>query len=96
MAAKKASYTPLSNQEYVRLENMVYGYNTKYKEGFLPEEQQELLENFPSINLEEYYETLGVNTCIMKEGKFVTYHCDVLTAIVCSLERRDKRLEEWD
>jgi len=87
----------LSKKEYKNLVKLVYEFKTKHKEGFLPMEQEALLKQFPNINMNKYYDALQCVTCEMdSEGNFVTYHCDILKALICGLENRDLTLEEWD
>lgn len=84
----------------MKLENnlykLVYEYNTKYKEGFMPNEIQELLDLFPDINMKYYNDAMMGNTCTMHEGKFCMYHCDVYKALQVGLEERDLKVGEWD
>ena len=80
------------------LEDKIYKYPTKYKEGFLPEEIEELLKEYDCYNFNEkrFNEALNGITCMMREGKILTYHCDVLTALKCGIENRKQKLNEWD
>jgi len=86
----------LTNEEYKKLEDLVYNYPTKNKEGFVWEEQNKLLEQFPDINIDKFNDVLTGITCIMAEGQLVIYHCDILQALVCGIEGRDQTIEEWD
>jgi hypothetical protein len=86
----------LTNKEYKELEDLVYNYPTKHKEGFLAEEEKELLKQFPDINKDKYYGVLTGITCQMAPEGIVTYHCDILQALVCGLENRDQTEAEWD
>jgi len=86
----------LSKREYKNLEDLVYGYVTKNKAGFNADEEKELLKQFPNINMDKYYNVLKGITCVMDENGIVTYHCDIFNALVCGLENRDQRVEEWD
>ena len=78
------------------IEKLVYNYKTKYPEGFLPEEQNELIKMYPNINMDKYDDAMMGNTCVMREGKFCMYHCDVYQALMCGLENRDLMVDEWD
>jgi len=78
------------------LEKLVYNYPTKYSEGFIWEEQKELLKQFPNINQDKYWGAMKGNTCIMRNGHMVSYHCDILTALCCGIDNRNMTLEEWD
>ena len=73
------------NKELVEF---IYTYPTKYKEGFLPEEEKEVLKEFPGINMKKYNDALTGTTGEMKKGKLLTYRCGV--------ENRDIKLSEWD
>ena len=44
----------LTNEEYKKLEDLVYNYPTKNKKGFIWEEQNILLEQFPDINIDKF------------------------------------------
>jgi hypothetical protein len=86
----------LSNKEYKKLEDLVYNYKTKNKEGFLFTEEKELLKQFPNINMDKYFDVLKGITCVMDGENIVTYHCDILNALVCGLENRKQTIEEFD
>ena len=86
----------LSRAQYSELENIVYEYPTKYKEGFLENEEKNLLSKIVGINMDKYYSALQGNTCMLKEEGIISYHCDILNALVCGLENRDLNFLEWD
>ena len=86
----------LTNKEFKELEDLVYNYPTKNKEGFIWEEQNKLLEQFPDINIDKFNSVLTGITCIMADGHLVIYHCDILQALVCGLENRNQTVAEWD
>jgi hypothetical protein len=88
----------LTSEEYKALSQLVLNYKTKHKEGFVDDEQEELLKNFSDINMDRYYDVLNGVTCIIdqKTQEFIIYHCDILTAILCGLEDRDMYTSEWD
>jgi hypothetical protein len=80
-----------------KLEDLVYNYPTKNKEGFINEEQQVLIAMFPEMNMDKYWGAQNHITCMMDEnGKFIIYHCDVLLSLRCGLENRDVTIAEWD
>ena len=81
---------------YCNIDCLVYSYPTKYREGFIWEEQKELLTLFPNINQDKYWDAMRGNTCMMRDGHIITYHCDVVTALHCGIENRDITLAEWD
>ena len=78
------------------IEKIVNEFPTQYKEGFTSEDEKKILELFPNINMEKYYDALRGNTCIMKEGKIISYHCDIITALRCGTGNRNIRYYEWD
>jgi len=74
----------------------VYTYNTKYKDGFTHSEIEKLLEEYPGINVEKFYDQLKGITCIVIDGETVIYHCDIITALRCGIENRDMYSWEFD
>lgn len=77
------------------VEDMVNDFPTKYVMGFTFAEISELLRMY-KIDNDIFYNKLGVNTVGVVDGGFVTYHCDILKALLCIIENRDENLEEWD
>ena len=86
----------LTQEEYKKLEDLVYNYKTKYETGFLADEQKELLKQFPDINMDKYFDVLTGITCVIESEGIVTYNCDILLAIVCGLENREMLPSEFD
>lgn len=78
------------------LSKLVYGWKTKYKEGFMPNELEKIVDMFPQLHMNKYNSAMLGNTCTMHEGNFCIYHCDVLHALRCGLEDRDLTFAEWD
>jgi hypothetical protein len=76
--------------------NKVYSFKTKHKEGFTDSEVEELLKDFPDINMDKFNDALMGNTCMMRDGEIIQYHCDILSALRCGIENRDLRVWEWD
>ena len=77
------------------LELFIDTYKTKHKEGFTGYEIEFILEKY-KIDKDKFYEALGVNTCMMVEGDYITYHCDVEKGLRCVIEDRDQNILEWD
>jgi len=77
------------------VENFIYEYPTKNKEGFVGSEIKFILDKY-KIDEDKFFEALGVNTCMMIGGEFVTYHCDILKGLRCVIEKREQTFEEWD
>lgn len=83
----------MTNKE---LEDLVHKFPTKYKEGFTNIELHQLLTHFPNINMDKLQEAFTGNTCAVIDEQIIKYHCDVVTAIRCGLEGRDRTFLEWD
>jgi hypothetical protein len=67
----------------------------KYDVGFTGVEiQVMLLDN--KIDHNKFYDTLGVNTCMMIDGQTITYTWDVENALDRVINDRDITLDEWD
>lgn len=82
---------------YKEIEDKVYNYKTKYKQGFIESEIEEILKEYPGINMNKYNDAMMGNTCMVdKNDGLIIYHCDIVKAIICGLENRDLRFEEWD
>ena len=77
------------------LKSLVYGWPTKHKEGFTPEEQMAIVKKL-GINGDKYNDKLGVYTGMVVGGDHITYHHDVLLALTCVIENREPTLGEWD
>lgn len=70
------------------LEEKVYSFPTKHKEGFIQSEIDELLKQFYDVHMDKFNDAMTGNTCMIIDNEIITYHCDVLTAIRCGLENR--------
>lgn len=80
----------------MNLEDKVYNYKTKYLYGFTQSELKQILEEYPDINMDKVENTLMRNTGRVIDDNFITYHCDVLTALRCDIENRDQYGYEFD
>ena len=81
---------------YEQINTLVYDYPTKHERGFIWSEQQDLLKQFPNINMDKYYDAMKGNTCQMSTDGIISYHCDIVTALLCGIENRDITFDEWD
>ena len=64
--------------------------------GFNPDEVDELLKQFPDINMRKFNYALNGNTCMTIGGKMITYPCDLITALYCGMQNRDMISYEMD
>ena len=85
---------------YKEIENKVYNYPTKFKEGFTFNEIKKLLEDYPNISMKHFDNAMRGNTCSLKvvddKPTVVNYFCDVYKAIIAGLEHRELTFEEFD
>ena len=80
-----------------KIENILNNYKTKNKEGFIKSEIDEILKEFPDINVEKYNDAMMGHTCLIsKDDEFIFYLTDFRTALYCGVENRDMTSLEWD
>lgn len=80
-----------------QIEEIVYNFPTESKFGFTNIEIKNLLEEFENVNIQKFNNAMFGNTCMSNDrGEIVSYHRDVLKAVICGLENRDLTLSEWD
>ena len=71
---------------------------SKHKLGYTNKEILDIIRPL-KIHHKRFWKKFGIgNTCSMDEktGEFLFYKCDILTAILCCEENRDKYSWEWD
>lgn len=78
------------------ISKVVEDYPTRYKEGFMPDELQILIDLYPNLNMKYYDDAMMGNTCTMHDDKFCIYHIDVYHALLAGLEERNLKIDEWD
>lgn len=74
----------------------VLGYPTKYNQGFLRDEWMKLVEEYPDINMDKFWDALNGITATSIDGETVVFHCDIELAITCGMEDRSPTTTEWD
>lgn len=82
--------------DYKKLEDKVYNFKTKYKEGFTDSEIQKLLLEYPSVDKQKFNKALCGITMIYIDNEAVIYPCDIYLALKCGLEKRNPKWYEWD
>jgi len=83
-------------QLYLEIYDKVYSFKTKYPQGFINSEINELMKDYPDMDIEKFYDALKGITCMVIEGHTIIYHCDVENALRCGIEKRGLTLGEWD
>jgi len=78
------------------IEEYVYEYPHKSKHGFTQKEMEDMLKEFPDVNMEKFNLALMGNTGILEDEQFINYPWDVITALRCGIENRDLKFSEWD
>ena len=85
----------MENLTTKNLQDFINNYPTKHPQGFIGSEIMDILEKY-KINKEKFFDALGINTCTVVDGDYITYHCDVLKGLYCVIEDREQTFEEWD
>jgi hypothetical protein len=67
---------------------IVNNYPTKYEHGFTSNEIQELLIDY-NINHDLFFENMGLNTSMIIDGEFITYHSDIKKTLNKIIDKRD-------
>ena len=82
------------------LRALVLNYKTKYKEGFIDDEIEDIKNKVEKIvfnfNAEKFEDAFYGNTCMIKDKQLIRYHIDVLNALKCGIENRHITAYEWD
>jgi hypothetical protein len=74
----------------------VSNYPTKHKWGFIQSEIDDLLKEYPNINMDKFNEALMGNTCMIIDKEVINYHCDIELALHCGMENRSPKAHEID
>lgn len=74
----------------------LFEYKTKSEWGFSQKEIDEVLKDFPDINMDYFNEALMGITGMMEEGEFITYPIDLVKAIRCGITDSKLKFYEWD
>lgn len=63
------------------LDSYISNFPTKYEQGFTESEIKVVLNDYPEIQPDEFFRTLGVNTVMTIGGETVTYHEDIFRTL---------------
>jgi len=77
------------------LDDYIFSYPTKHKEGFTDSEMLKLIYDL-HLGKARFFSKLGINTAIVIDGDWLTYHTDVLRTARMIIENREMYLYEWD
>jgi hypothetical protein len=82
--------------EIVEILKKLKKFKTKNPIGFSGYEIELFLKRLPEVSIKEVYDKMGVVTVMVVKGQVLYYRQDVVTALLCVLEKRDKKSYEWD
>lgn len=71
-------------------------YPKTYDEGFTHEEMDDLISVYRGLDINRFKDSFDCNTGLLKEGKFIIFPVDIVTAFNCALEERTIRSYEFD
>lgn len=80
----------------MNIEDKVNSFKTKHKQGFISSEIEELLSDYPDIDRVKFNNALSGITCMVIDDEIIIYHCDIITALRCGIEKREIRGYEFD
>lgn len=63
------------------IKNYVDRFKTEHEEGFTDSEIRQVIKDFPRMNKKYFWDALNGIIGITKNGKFITYHDDIETAL---------------
>lgn len=74
----------------------VYNFKTKHKGGFLRSEVEQLLQNYPNIEMDKFADALTGVTCEVVGEESLFYPNDIEKALRCAIEKRGLHTFEMD
>lgn len=87
----------------VLLDNLIYNYINDYptdsEYGFTPEELAFVVSEIKAEyewNDDKWWNAMMGNTCMIIDNVTRTYHCDIVTGIMCAIQNRDMKVGEFD
>ena len=69
------------------MKDIVYNFKTKYKEGFVNSELEELLKLFPKADKNKFIKSFVCNTCMVIDDEIIHYQEDVYYSLLNSLKK---------
>ena len=78
------------------LKDYVYNYPTKHKQGFIKDDLEKILNEFPRVNMDKFNDAMMGNTAMLINNEIINYHIDVYHALLAGLENRNLTIGEFD
>jgi hypothetical protein len=82
--------------QYNRIARIVDNFPRKYQYGFKREEINELLKEFPEINMDKFNDATSYISAMVVDNHILIYPHDIYKGVICGLENRDITMEEFD
>ena len=85
--------------KYEQIQDLVNNWPTQFEEGLTHLEITNIINTIKvdnNFSHEKFDSAMMGNTCMVKEGQAVIYHCDVIKGIQCGIEGRNLNVYEWD
>jgi hypothetical protein len=86
----------MNKKEYNRIIKIVDSFPRKYQYGFKTDEINELLKEFPKIDIDKFNDATSHISAMCVDNHILIYPHDILKGIFCGIEKRDIKLEEFD
>ena len=78
------------------VEDNVYNFRTKYKNGFTNDEINQIKSQYIGLNQDKFNNAMIGNICMLIDDEVISYHYDVYNALKCGIENRNLTATEWD
>lgn len=76
------------------IKRTVLSFPTKCREGFTKAEEFKLLQQFPNLNLDKYYDKLNNSVMVANKGYLITSYNDIIKALEYGIEKQDIPIED--
>ncbi len=80
----------------MNIEEKVYNFKTKNREGFTQSEIETLLKDFPGIKMKKFNQQLNGITVMEIDNEIIIYHIDILHALMSYLGDPNSNNLTWD
>ena len=85
--------------KYEQIQDLVNNWPTQFEEGLTHLEITNIINTIKvdnNFSHEKFDNAMMGNTCMVKDGQTIIYHCDVVKGIQCGIENRNLNVLEWD
>ena len=78
------------------LRDYVYNYPTKYKKGFVKDDLEKLLSEFPKVDMDKFNDAMICNTALIIDNEIVSYHIDIYYALLAGIGKDELNVNVKD